>query len=234
MYFYHSDEVWDRFPKLVALVLVVHQVRAAVLKAGALEETLARVGARLETTLESDIPAIQAWRQAYADMGLKPTQYRCAAEALLRRFRKAKHQQDFHPLVDTLNAESMHAALPIAAFDCACITGGVVVRHANGLETHRTFQGETEQPTTGEIIFADEANQAHSRRWVFRQGAESAVSSTSNTVLIVAEALHGQAREDLHTLHERIAYRASELGVLIAEADVLTNSNRRFEFIFGL
>ncbi|WP_153099750.1 B3/B4 domain-containing protein [Paraburkholderia hayleyella] len=230
MYFNHSDEVWDRFPELVALVLVVRQVRSAELKAGVLDDTFAKVAASLETKPEGELPSIQAWRQAYAEMDLKPTQYRCAAEALLRRFRKDRNLPNFHPLVDTLNAESMHAAIPIAAFDCAHISGGIVVRPANGLEAHRTFQGEIEQPAVGEIIFADEANHAHSRRWVFRQGAESVVSNTSDTVLIVAEALHGGALEDLQALRERIASRAMELGITITHEDMLTSSHRRFQF----
>ena len=230
MYFLHSNEVWNQFPGLAALVLVVRQVRTAELKAGALDDAFAKVAASLEAKPEGEFPSIQAWRQAYAEMGLKPTQYRCAAEALLRRFRKDQNLPNFHPLVDTLNAESMNAAIPIAAFDCAYISGGIVVRPANGLEIHRTFQGEIEQPALGEIIFADEANHAHSRRWVFRQGAESVVSDSSNTVLIVAEALHGQARKDLQRLRERLTARANELGITISEEDILTSSHRRFDF----
>lgn len=232
MYFNHCDEVWDRFPELIALVFVVRQVRTAQLKAGALEGIFAKVSAELDMKPEGELPSIQAWRQAYAEMGFKPTQYRCAAEALLRRFRKERNLPNFHPLVDTLNAESMHAAIPIAAFDCAHITGGIVVRPATGLESHRTFQGEIEHPAVGEIIFADEAKCAHSRRWVFRQGADSVVSSTSDTVLIVAEALHSQAREDLQTLRERITARAWELGIAITEEDFLMNTRRRFEFAY--
>ncbi len=96
MYFLHSNEVWNQFPGLAALVLVVRQVRAAELKAGALDDAFAKVAASLEAKPESEFPPIQAWRQAYAEMGLKPTQYRCAAEALLRRFRKDQNLPNFH------------------------------------------------------------------------------------------------------------------------------------------
>jgi DNA/RNA-binding domain of Phe-tRNA-synthetase-like protein len=37
-------------------------------------------------------------------MGLKPTQYRCAPEALLRRLRKEGTLPPLHPLVDLCNA----------------------------------------------------------------------------------------------------------------------------------
>ena len=44
----------------------------------------ARARARLVGVTESDLPEIQAWRRAFSQMGLKPTQYRSAAEALER------------------------------------------------------------------------------------------------------------------------------------------------------
>lgn len=231
MYFNHSDTVWNRFPGLTALVLVLQGVKAAELQNDALNSTFTRVSQLLEQGPESELPSIQAWRQAYSQMGMKPTQYRCAVEALLRRFRKDGHLPGFHPLIDTLNAESMQAAIPIAAFDCAHISGGITVRPAYGTEIYRTFQGEVEHPTEDEIVFADEANHAHSRCWVFRQGAQSVVSKESDTVLVVAEALHERAHEDLEALHERITIRAAELGVSIQKAEMLSQSYRRFEFV---
>jgi len=37
-------------------------------------------------------------------MGMKPTQYRCASEALLRRYRRDRVLPRVHPLVDLCNA----------------------------------------------------------------------------------------------------------------------------------
>ncbi|MHC6085399.1 B3/B4 domain-containing protein [Ralstonia solanacearum] len=230
MYFYHSDAVWDRFPTLSALTLVLRGVRAASDAAVDIDATLSQVAVQLEQTPEGELPSIQAWRQAYSTMGLKPTQYRCAAEALLRRFRKDRDLPRFHPLIDTLNAESMRAAIPIAAFDCAHIVEGITVRPATGTERYRTFQGELEHPAEDEIVFADAAGEAHSRRWVFRQGATSVVSKASDTVLIVAEALHDNASKDLSALRESIGLRMKALGITIADEAMLTRSHRRFTF----
>ncbi len=230
MYFYHSDAVWDRFPTLSALTLVLRGVRAANGAAADIDATLSRVAAQLEATPEGEMPSIQAWRQAYSTMGLKPTQYRCAAEALLRRFRKDRELPRFHPLIDALNAESMQAEIPIAAFDCAHIVDGITVCPATGTEHYRTFQGEIEHPAEDEIVFADAADEAHSRRWVFRQGATSIVSKASDTMLIVAEALHDKAAEDLLSLRESIGLRMKALGIAIADEAMLTRSHRRLTF----
>ncbi|MBN9153924.1 MULTISPECIES: hypothetical protein [Microbacterium] len=43
-----------------------------------------RASMRLSERPESEFPEIVAWRRAFSQMGLKPTQYRCASEALPR------------------------------------------------------------------------------------------------------------------------------------------------------
>ena len=230
MFFKHSDDVWRQFPQLRALVMVVRGVRKADANAIDLSQTLSDVGRTLDTTSESELEPIQAWRQAYAAMGLKPTQYRCAAEALLRRFRKVRDLPRFHPLVDVLNAESMKAAIPIAAFDIARIKDGITVRPASGTEIYTTFQGEIENPAEGEIVFADAEGQAHSRRWVYRQGAASVVRGGSDSILIVAEAMHGDAATDLETLEARIRQHAGELGISVSEQAMISPHERLFEF----
>ena len=162
MYFYHHEAIWQRFPHLQALVMVLENVRSSIGKTPDLTATLATVSTVLAQTSESELPSIRAWRQVYTAMGLKPTQYRCAAEALLRRYRKEQQLPQLHPLVDALNAESMYAAIPIAAFDCQHIAEGIIVREATGTENYLSFQGETEQPAAGEIIFADAVEQERS------------------------------------------------------------------------
>ncbi len=59
------------------------------------------------------------------------------------------------------------------------------------------------------MIFADQAGQAHARRWTNRQSGRSAVRETTGTVLIVAEALHDGAGNDVPGL---IAALAADIG----------------------
>src|SRR5690242_15748210 len=148
MHFRHDDALWRDFPALVPGALYVEGVTAdAEPEAGRYEET-ART--RLAAGPESEFPEIQAWRRAFAAMGLKPTQYRCAAESLLRRFRKEGSLPRLHPLVDLCNAVSLAYAIPIAALDLAKVTGDLELRYATGKEQDLTFGGEIEQPEPGE------------------------------------------------------------------------------------
>ena len=160
---------------------------------------------RLAESAEGELPEIQAWRRAFSRMGLKPTQYRCAAESLLRRFRKEGALPALHPLVDLCNAVSLAFAIPVAVFDVSGIDGFLEVRYAAGDEDYLTFSGEVEHPGVHEVIFADGAGQAHARRWSNRQSGKSAVRDSTTAALIVAEAMHDSASADVPALTAALA-----------------------------
>jgi DNA/RNA-binding domain of Phe-tRNA-synthetase-like protein len=163
-------------------------------------------------------------------MGLKPTQYRCAAESLLRRFRKEGSLPRLHPLVDLCNAVSLAFAIPVAVLDVAAITWPLQVRYAAGDEDYLTFGGETEHPAAGEVIFADQAGRAHARRWTNRQSGLSAVGDTTTAVLIVAEALHDSAARDVPELMAAVAAELATTWSVSSPAAVLTPAAPRFTF----
>lgn len=161
-------------------------------------------------------------------MGLEPTQYRCAAESLLRRFRKERALPRFHPLVDLCNAVSAAFAIPVAVFDVARIAGHLEVRRATGDETYTAFSGETERPEAREVIFADGDRRAHARRWTNRQSAHSAVRAETATVMIVAEALHGSAAADVARLTTVLADEIARAWTVSPRVALLSRSSPRF------
>jgi DNA/RNA-binding domain of Phe-tRNA-synthetase-like protein len=165
MRFRHSEAIWRDFPLLSAGAVAIQGKTSDRDVTRQSQRLLARADARLQGLSESELPEIQAWRRAFAQMGLKPTQYRCASEALLRRYRKDKALPHIHPLVDLCNAISVAYAIPVAVFDLDRVDGNLEVRYANGAEVYLAFSGATEHPAPGEVVFADAASQTHARRW---------------------------------------------------------------------
>jgi DNA/RNA-binding domain of Phe-tRNA-synthetase-like protein len=228
VYFEHSTAIWDTFPPLVPGLLLVEGVRADS-DAARLEPLFARARARLAGATESDLPEVQAWRRAFSQMGLKPTQYRSAAEALLRRFRKEDSLPGLHPLVDLCNAVSLAYALPVAVIDLDQVEGFIQVRHADGAELYHAFSGEVEHPEPGEVIFADAARHVHARRWTFRQSRRSTVSEATRRALIVSEGLHASARADVAALVETLAGELAAIGCAPGRRAILTAEAPRWE-----
>jgi DNA/RNA-binding domain of Phe-tRNA-synthetase-like protein len=233
MYFRHSHAVWQQFPELVPGVLVVDGVRADADATALVQPWHARARQRLGAGTESELLEVSAWRRAYTRMGLKPTQYRSAGEALLRRFRREGTLPHVHPLVDLCNALSLAFAMPVAVLDVSGIDSHIEVRHARGDEEHLGFSGEVERPQPGEVIFADAADHAHARRWTFRQSLRSTVAPTTRQALVVAEGLHATAAADVPALVEALARDLAALGAIPCRPAVLTAADPRFEFWGG-
>jgi DNA/RNA-binding domain of Phe-tRNA-synthetase-like protein len=229
MYFQHAPDIWRDFPDLVAGVIRAEGIHPAVDVEDRIAAFTAIATERLGGGAESELPEIQAWRRAFSTMGLKPTQYRCASEALLRRFRKEGALPRLHPLIDLCNAVSLAFATPVAVFDTSLIAGGIEVRRATGDERYQTFSGEIERPEPGEVIFADEAGQAHARRWTNRQSGLSAVRESTASVLIVAEALHATAQADIEWLVESLAGEIGEVWGSAPATAILRPEAPRFE-----
>jgi DNA/RNA-binding domain of Phe-tRNA-synthetase-like protein len=230
MHFQHSAGLWRDFPALVPGVLFAEGITPDAEADLRVSAFTAIAATRLAEATESELPEIQAWRRAFATMGLKPTQYRCAAESLLRRFRKEGTLPRLHPLVDLCNAVSLAFAIPVAVFDVVQISGNLEVRYADGDEVYLTFSGELEHPNPGEVIFADGGRQAHARRWTNRQSALSAVRNTTTAALIVAEALHDSAKRDVPGLLDALAAELQNLWSAVPTVTVLTASSPRFTY----
>ncbi|WP_170304538.1 B3/B4 domain-containing protein [Microlunatus speluncae] len=222
MQFRHSGQIWQDYPELVAGAMIVEGIDSSAVITDVVAELSAEAEARLAENQIRALPEIQAWRRIFARMGLKPTQYRCAAESLLRRFGKDGSLPRIHPLVDLLNAISIAYAIPIAVFDLDRVDDQLEVRYADGTETYQAFSGDEERPRPGEVIFVDSAGRAHARRWTHRQSARSAITDRTRRVLIVAEAVHDRAGADVAALVDRTVAQLSRLWPAAVTAAILT------------
>ncbi|HEY5434259.1 MAG TPA: phenylalanine--tRNA ligase beta subunit-related protein [Candidatus Limnocylindrales bacterium] len=199
--FRYDQSIVERYPAVVGGVIHATGVHngAAPPRLGAVfrEETLA-ARARVGETPLSEIPALAAWRSVFRSFGVDPTQYRSAAEALLRRVTKQGELPSVGTLVDLANLVSIRYALPVAVFDLRGVTGGMVVRLARGDERWADLGSSgAEHPAPGEVIFADERNIVSARRWCWRQSAGSAAREATTEILITVEGHHAAAAEDV-------------------------------------
>lgn len=230
MHILHADDIWTEFPELVAGVLSVRGINATPTVAALVGRFDEIARARLAAGSEGEMPEIKAWRRTFSKMGLKPTQYRCAAESLLRRFRKEGALPTLHPLVDLCNSISLAFAIPIAVFDVARVSEFLEIRHASGEERYAGFSGELEHPEPREIIFADALGNAHARRWANRQSGLSAVRADTHEVLIVVEALHESAPADVAKLITTLTDALITTWGASPRSAVLRRDAPRFDF----
>src|SRR5436305_619427 len=158
------------------------------------QATLLRIGA----TPLSQVETLAAWRSAFREFGVEPTQYRSAAEALLRRLTKKGDIPSINTLVDIGNLVSIRYGLPTAVFDVRAIQGPVTVHFATGAERYTILgQDEVEHPEPGEVVFSDETGLVMARRWCWRQSEQSAAQPETTDAIITVEAHHAGGRRDI-------------------------------------
>jgi DNA/RNA-binding domain of Phe-tRNA-synthetase-like protein/GNAT superfamily N-acetyltransferase len=199
--FAYDRDVAERYPGIRAGLVHATGLANGPSSPEQLEEYRAEqlaASARLSATPLAELPSIVAWRRAFTAFGAKPTQYRNAAEALLRRLDKHGDIPSISTLVDLGNLVSIRYALPVAVFDGAGVAGSITVRLARGDEAF-TDLGSTEvtHPDPGEVVFVDEDDVVCARRWCWRQSAQSATGASTTEALIVVEGQHDAAAQDV-------------------------------------
>ena len=199
--FRYDTEILTRYPTVVGGVILARRMTNGPapkdLQAAFIAEqqaTLQRIG---DTPL-SQITSLVAWRAVFRSFGVDPTQYRSAAEALLRRLTKKGDIPSINLLVDLGNLVSIRYALPVAVFDTRTLQGAVTVHFADGSERYTTLgQDEVGHPEPGEVVFSDEAKLVIARRWCWRQSDQSAAEQETTQAIITVEAHHAEGQQDV-------------------------------------
>src|SRR6266568_170200 len=212
--FQYDTGILTRYPNVVGGVILAQGMTNGPtpkdLQAACITEqkvTLQRIGA----TPLSQIPSLAAWRAVFRSFGVDPTQYRSAAEALLRRLTKKGDIPGINLLVDLGNLVSIRYALPVAVFDTRTLQGSVTVHFADGSERY-TSLGESgiDHPLPGEVVFSDESKMVIARRWCWRQSEQSAATTETHSAIITVEAHHAAG-------HRAIEAALNDLLALLQE-----------------
>lgn len=199
--FRYSGEILDRFPTTRGGVISATGLTNTSTPPGllaAFEAEQQTVRQRLGDTPPSEISSLAAWRRTFAAFGVKPTQYRNAAEALLRRLSRQGNVPSINSLVDLANLVSLRYQLPVAVFDQHSAAGTTTVRFASGDERFTDLGSDSiSHPEPGEVVFVDDDGVVSARRWCWRQSAQSAARPSTVDALITVEGQHPDARADV-------------------------------------
>lgn len=197
---YHPD-ILARFPQVVGGAILARDVTNGPTPASLqalYQEEQQRVLQRIGDTPLSQIESLAAWRRAFREFGVDPTQYRSAAEALLRRLTKKGSIPNINLLVDIGNLVSIRYGLPVAVFERRALQGTVTVHFADGSERYSELGvSEEEHPEPGEVVFSDETKLVVARRWCWRQSEPSAAVEQTRECVITIEAHHATGHADI-------------------------------------
>ncbi len=174
--FIYHDDLLTQFPEVVGGVLNATGLHNGPSPAALLDLYQAeQERVKAKGIVPTEMASLVAWRSAFRRFGVNPTQYRSAAEALLRRLDKKGDIPSINCLVDIGNMVSIRYAMPVAMVDIRHLVSPITVHLANGEEPFVELDDQSSvHPEPGEVIFTDARGVGVARRWCWRQSAESA------------------------------------------------------------
>ena len=179
---------------------------------GLLQTAEAAARDRLRDQRVEEVPHVAAWRAAYRAFGAKPQRTRNSLEGLLRRVDAGLPR--VNRLTDLYNAVSVLHLLPLGGEDLTRYVGPPRLVRALGdepFETTADGADAVDHPDPGEVVWCDEAG-ATCRRWNWRQGRRTQLSSDTTTALFILDALEPLTDEALDAAAEDLATHLSRLA----------------------
>lgn len=159
------------------------------------------------------IPHMEAWARVFQQFGAKPKRTPCSAEALRKRVLRDGDISGIDPVVDLYNAISLQYAVPVGGENIAAYVGQPCLAIADGSELFDTIkegQPATENPLPGEIVWRDEQG-VTCRRWNWRQGVRTRLSSQDKYMWFILESLAEMPQEKLLEAGERLIEGLNEM-----------------------
>src|SRR6266850_7090598 len=157
-------------------------------------------------------PHLQAWRNAFAAFGAKPSKYLCSAEALAKRAGKGIPQ--INAIVDIYNAVSLRHLMPVGGEDWAKLAGPLILCFSDGTEPFISLAAglpATEHPEPGEPVWCDPQG-VTCRRWNWRQSVRTAITPATEHAYFVLDALTPFAKPELEKASSELIEHLSRLS----------------------
>jgi DNA/RNA-binding domain of Phe-tRNA-synthetase-like protein len=239
MWFGYHPEIVEKYPEIAAAVLWVESFQN-VKGLPEIEELLSESEDLIrercpERAAISQQPSIAGWRDVYSRMGLKPNRYPCATEQLMRRVVDGQPIPRIAALVDLGNAAALRYMITIAPFDVSRVERFCEVRHATGNERFWPINSDTpDEIPEGEVIFADDSPDVISRRWAWRQSDKGKITPETQQVVIVAEAVHQDARQTVQECGEYLRNHLVSLLEAQVRLDILDAQTPRSDSSAGV
>ncbi len=140
---------------------------------------------------------VEAWREAYRSVGMKPQKFRPSVDALIRR--ASGGLPAINKIVDAYNSISVRHQLPIGGEDLSKYVGAPRLTRADGNESFQTVEdGEqvVEIVEPGEVIWRDDAG-VTCRRWSWRQCLRTRIDLDTTEMFFLLERLEPMPIEEL-------------------------------------
>lgn len=203
-----AQEVFAQFPDYVRGVVLAYDLHNGPSSPELIQQLRAAeasVRDRLNLDTLTAHPRIASWRAAFKTQGIKPNEFRCSVEAMVRRALRDQQLPTINALVDIGNILSLRHLVPVGSHAIDVVAEDLALRPASGAETFLAFGSEQiEHPVPGEIIFA-EGNKVLTRRWSWRQATHTLTLPETTAIEFNVDGLPPVSQPEVAAICQEVA-----------------------------
>ena len=193
-------------------------------------ENLSAADITSETILES--AAVREWRNAFQRFGVKPSKYRSAIEALLRRALKQEIIETDLPLVNLYCYVSLIEMVPMGAYDLETVEGDIVIRLSKANETFVGIGDDNPLISKpGMVVYSDHGG-IICWAWNHRDAARTALSQKTNKAIFFADCASQESASRAHSAISLLADALSATGAIEVRRFMLNQAASRVDVDF--
>jgi DNA/RNA-binding domain of Phe-tRNA-synthetase-like protein len=194
-----DKEIFNRFPGFKRGIIVIENLENQsenIEIQKMLNEEMKKRAEMGESILQSEF--IKAWDDIYIQFGANPNKFPPSIKSLLKRVSKGGQIPFINSVVALFNIISLKYLIPCGGDDVDTIKGNLKLGIAKGDENFTSLGStELEHPDPEEIIYFDDAtNNVMCRRWNWRNGDFSKITTDTKKIVINVDGI-GPADEKL-------------------------------------
>ena len=203
-----EKEIFEKFPDFKRGIVVGRSIRVEA-ENQKLDDMLKQMVAQRSDPSFLQHSYVLAWDEMHRRFGSNPNKFPPSIKALLKRTTRGKGIPFINTVVAIFNYISLKYLLPCGGDDADKIKGNLRLGFASGREIFVPLgSNQQENPQPGEVIYYDDATlQVMCRKWNWRNGDFSKITSDTTTVVINVDGAEGvpeevvvQARDELAEL----------------------------------
>jgi DNA/RNA-binding domain of Phe-tRNA-synthetase-like protein len=208
MKFIIDKEILQKYPELNLGVVIAQGIDNAVKSdevINQVREIEKKIREKHNTETLSQIPKIEAWREAYKSFGAKPKKYKSSVEALYRMILSGIDLRHINKLVDIYNYISLKYMIPAGGDDIDKVEGDITLTFAQGNEPFIELNSrEVKFPKPGEVVYKDD-KEVLCRRWNWRECDKTKMTEQTTNAALVVEGLPPFTKEEIEQIVKELA-----------------------------
>ncbi len=201
-----DDNIFDMYPGFYRGIVIVDKAEIKDSDNRVRKLLKNMISERLDVSVE-DSEHIRAWDDAHRLFGSDPQQFYPSIKSLALRIKAGQGLPFINTVVALMNYISLKYLLPCGGDDIDSTENNLFLRLANGDEKFYPLgQNPTlESPETNEVIYVDGGNNVLCRRWNWRNGNVSKITSESKKILLNIDCLPPLARYTANEARDEFA-----------------------------